>query len=290
MQRTIFFAVSLVLLATAPPEALRELPGLLNVHKASETVFLGSEPEGEEAFASLQKLGITTVVSVDGATPDVATAKQFGIRYIHIPIGYDGIPDDAAKALTRVAREIQSPVYVHCHHGKHRGPAAAAILCIAAGSLQNEQAIDLMKKAGTGKNYTGLWRDVKSFVPPGKDTALPELVAIAKVEPLVVAMARLNDSFENIKRCENANWKAPSTHPDLLPAAEARLVQEGFHEANRLPDVAYDEEFRTWLTEADELSEKLTEAIQAGDAMLASGHLKTLEQKCVQCHERYRNQ
>ena len=114
MQST-FTTVLTLFLIWAPPG---ELPGLHNVHQAATNVYLGSEPHGEEAFAELQKLGVTTIVSVDGAQPDVAAASKFGIRYVHIPIGYDGIGTDAAKSLTRVARDIESPIYVHCHHGK----------------------------------------------------------------------------------------------------------------------------------------------------------------------------
>ena len=133
----------------------KELPGLHNVHRATKIVYLGSEPHGEEAFISLKKLGVTTIVSVDGATPDVELAKKHGLRYIHIPTGYDGVDEVATKALTRVAWEIKTPLYVHCHHGKHRGPAAAAIVCLASGTLTHDQAIGLMKTAGTRQGLHG---------------------------------------------------------------------------------------------------------------------------------------
>lgn len=267
----------------------KELPGLHNVHRASSLVLLGGEPHGQEAFEQLQKLGIKTIVSVDGATPDVATAKKHGIRYVHIPIGYDAIPSDAALALTQVAREMNAPVYVHCHHGRHRGPAAAAVLCLSNGSISLEHALDLMKSAGTGKDYVGLWRDVKAFKPASNDASLPELVEIAKVESLTTAMASVGRAFDNVKLCGMSDWNTPADHPDLVPAAEARLVQEGLHESLRHCDTAASDEFRQWLSQSDDLAEQLCQAISARKSADATSAFRALEAKCVECHTKHRN-
>src|SRR5947209_839442 len=66
-----------------------EAPGLHNVFRLTDKLYSGSSPDGDEGFASLQRLGVKTVISVDGARPDVERAHQFGMRYIHLPIGYD---------------------------------------------------------------------------------------------------------------------------------------------------------------------------------------------------------
>lgn len=276
--------------APTPQENIpKELPGLHNVHRATKNVLLGSEPHGEEAFRELQKQGVKVIVSVDGATPEVQIAKKYGIRYVHIPIGYDAVPKEAALSLARVARDIDDPVYVHCHHGRHRGPAAAAVLCLSNNSLTHEQAVELMKSAGTGKDYIGLWRDVKAFEPPAKDAVLPELVEVAKVESLAAAMAKLDRAFDNVKLCAKSDWKAPADHPDLVPAAEVRLVKEGLHESLRHCTGDHPEEFRNWLKQSDELSEQLCTAIKDSDTTKASSLRKSLESKCVECHVKYRN-
>ncbi len=264
-------------------------PGLHNFWQATPGVFLGSEPEGEEAFASLQKLGITTLVSVDGATPDLVLAKKFGLRYLHIPFGYDGIPEHAAKSLSRVARDIHSPVYVHCHHGKHRGPAAAAIICLAAGSVSRDNALLFMTSAGTSKDYDGLWRDVRNFEPPHADTTLPEFVEVAKVESIAAAMAKLDRSFDHLKLSARVGWKPLTEHPDLIPAAEALLVQEGLRESARQLDKEYSEEFRVWLKESEQLAATLYDAVKAGEEVAASRLVKSLEQTCIRCHRKHRN-
>jgi protein tyrosine phosphatase (PTP) superfamily phosphohydrolase (DUF442 family) len=276
--------------ASATPEAVpRELPGLHNVHRATEIVFLGSEPQGEEAFISLKKLGITTIVSVDGATPDVELARQHGLRYIHIPTGYDGVDEVTAKTLTRVAREVKTPLYVHCHHGKHRGPAAAAIVCLASGTLTSDQALTLLKTAGTGKDYTGLWKDVKDFQPLPEHAELPPLLEIAPLESLPAAMARIDRNFDNLKLCKTAGWKTPTAHPDLNPVNEALLVQEALQECCRRLEPGRDLQLREWLQESGTMARALHQALKAHDFAAADPLLSSLGEKCVQCHVAFRN-
>jgi hypothetical protein len=43
-----------------------DVAGLHNVFRITPNLYSGSGPEGDEAFAALQKLGIKTVLSVDG--------------------------------------------------------------------------------------------------------------------------------------------------------------------------------------------------------------------------------
>ena len=69
-------------------------PGLHNVFPIGDKVFSGSSPEGRAGFESLHAMGIRTIISVDGAKPHVDLAREQGLRYVHIPIGYDGLPRD----------------------------------------------------------------------------------------------------------------------------------------------------------------------------------------------------
>ncbi len=138
---------------------------LPQARRIAADVYCGGEPSDEAAFARLRKLGVQTIVSVDGATPAVRLARQFGMRYVHIPIGYDGIPASAQRSLARVARELERPLYVHCHHGRHRGPAAAAVVCLAMGVMDKKQALRLLEVSGTSHDYDGLWRSVETCRP-----------------------------------------------------------------------------------------------------------------------------
>lgn len=267
-----------------------EPDGLHNVFQVSAQVYSGSEPQGREAFDSLVALGVKTIVSVDGARPQVALARERGLRYVHIPIGYDGVPERARLALTRVMRESEGPVYVHCHHGKHRGPAAAAIACRAAGQLDAAAAEGLLGRAGTSREYSGLYRDVREFVPPGAAEPLPALVEVAQVDSLVSGMADLGRHFDDLKLCRDAGWKTPAAHPDLVPRGVARLVQEVLHELGRTADLsAYPVDFRSLLQFSDETAERLYEAVAGSDPEVMEREFSQLEKSCRQCHAEWRN-
>jgi protein tyrosine phosphatase (PTP) superfamily phosphohydrolase (DUF442 family) len=263
--------------------------GIHNLMKLSKRLYSGSEPHGDEGFASLAKLGVTAVVSVDGAKPNIEAARKHGIRYIHIPIGYDGVPEDAALSLARVAKEIDGPVYVHCHHGKHRGPVAAAVACIAAGDSTNKDALGILERAGTSKDYKGLWRDVQNFVPPPAGANLPELVEVAQIDSFPAAMAQVDRAFDNLKLCRDAKWGVPPDHPDLVPEQEALLLFEGLHEAGRNEDDVYDPQFEKWLAHAEAAANNLRSDLRQKDLNAATDRLLLLEESCKQCHQKYRD-
>ncbi|MCX6878582.1 MAG: hypothetical protein NTW21_32925 [Verrucomicrobia bacterium] len=86
-----------------------------------------SQPVVPEDFVFLKDQGIKLIVSVDGAKPDVAAAKKLGMGSIHLPISYDGVPQETQAALSNVLKEDPGKIFIHCHHGKHRGPAAAML-------------------------------------------------------------------------------------------------------------------------------------------------------------------
>jgi protein tyrosine phosphatase (PTP) superfamily phosphohydrolase (DUF442 family) len=267
-----------------------EPPGLHNVFRVSAQVYSGSEPQGREAFDSLVAMGVNTIVSVDGARPQVDLARERGLRYVHIPIGYDGLPERARLALASVMRESDGPVYIHCHHGKHRGPAAAAVACRAAGQLDAAAAEELLRLAGTSRDYHGLYRDVREFVPPAPDQPLPELVEVAQVDSLVSGMAELGRYFDELKLCREARWEIPAEHPDLVPRGIARLVQEGLHELGRTADLsAYTGEFRSLLQASDETAERLCQALAGSDLEVMEREFSKLEKSCGQCHAEWRD-
>lgn len=262
---------------------------LHNVMRVSERIYSGGEPHGEEAFESLASKGVKTVVSVDGAHPDIQSARKHGLRYVHIPIGYDGIPDRAGAALARLVREVDGPFYIHCHHGRHRGPAAAAVACIASGAIRAQDALKILEKAGTSKNYQGLWRDVEKYQPPAPGAALPELVETAKVDSLAAAMAKIDRAYDSLELCRDAKWSAPENHPDLVPALQAFVVREGLQESEQHSSKGFDQRFARWLIEAEKAADSLGQSVLGGDPSRADRHFATLTKLCHKCHADYRD-
>jgi len=274
----------------APTRLPVDPPGLHNVVQLGKRLFSGSEPDGAEGFASIAKLGVRTIVSVDGARPNVDFARREGMRYVHIPFGYDGVTPQAGLALARLVRETEDPIYIHCHHGRHRGPAAAAIAWIALGKASQSDALEVLETAGTGKEYAGLWRDVGNYACPSSETELPGLLETAPVESLAAGMANIDRHWDDLKRCRDAQWQAPKEHPDLSPAQESLQLREAFYEVGRiLPADRFDKAFRARLQEAESFAAQIETALARFDHETAHAALANLERCCKQCHEAYRN-
>lgn len=100
----------------APPKvepSESRIAGCENVYRVSAKMISGSEPHGGEAFRALAAAGVRTIISVDGAKPEADLAEKFGIRYVHLPIGYDGVPETRAFELARALRDLDPLIYIH---------------------------------------------------------------------------------------------------------------------------------------------------------------------------------
>lgn len=273
-----------------PSPAAADYPHLNNLLRVSPTIYTGGQPTRNAAFAELARLGVRTVVSVDGAIPDVEAARNAGLRYVHIPIGYDGVSQSAGQSLTRLVRDAEGPFYIHCHHGQHRGPAAAAIACIAAQQLTGPRALAILDAAGTSKDYGGLWRDVAAFTPPAENQPLPPLVETAPLDTLAAGMAKADRAFENLRSLSARNWQDQEEHPDVTAVQEAILLREAFHEMVRRLQEAndHDPRFSDWMADAEAGAKLLETRIAAGNSAGAEGALTRLKDQCARCHDRYR--
>lgn len=280
----------------APPTnsaKLVEIPGIQNAFHVSDQIYSGSQPEGDAAFAALAKLGIHTLISVDGSKPDVARAHKFGLHYVHLPYGYDGVPANRVAELARIAASTNGPFFVHCHHGKHRGPSAVAVMCLAQGLMTRDTALAWMHQAGTAPDYPGLFRAASEFTMP----TVAQLAAVAappEVAPttsLVDAMVTLDSYCDTLKQCQTAGWKSPRGQPDVTPAHQVTLVWEQLREIARLGEVAHKPAaFRSKLA----TSEKLASILRASLAQSASpefldANFKNFTLNCAACHKDYRN-
>jgi hypothetical protein len=276
-----------------------QAPGLHNVYRISEKLYSGSSPEGEVGFRSLQQLGVKTVLSVDGGRPDVALARRFGLRYVHLPIGYDGVPREQALRIAREVRDLPGPVYLHCHHGRHRGPAAAAVahLCLDE-KCGVAAAVAEVRRAGTDPRYQGLYAAPGQLRRPTRqelDQVPANFAEVAEVAALAQAMVALDGHWERLKQVRAAGWKAPPEHPDVDPPHEALQLLEQYREARRLLQAqARPAEFRRWLAEAEEGAKELEAALRdrakkPADGSAAEKAFRRAERACTRCHARYRD-
>jgi len=275
-------------------------PGIENAFRLSPRLYSGGEPQGEGAFKALKALGVKTIISVDGARPDVETARKFGIRYVHLPVGYHGVPREQAVRLVQVTKTLPSPVFIHCHHGKHRGPTAAAVCGIATEGWSKEEAVKWMKQAGTSPDYRGLFASVNSFAVPSPEElnrVVANLPEQAKVPALVEAMVLIDKRWDHLKAIREAGFKVPTNEPDLDPPHEALQLAEHFRELLRLDETtARGEDFVRKMEAAERSAKAVKDALKrvteddsyptrrrAEEAFVATG------KSCTGCHARHRD-
>jgi protein tyrosine phosphatase (PTP) superfamily phosphohydrolase (DUF442 family) len=271
-----------------------EISGVHNAFRATRRIYSGAQPEGEEAFAAIAKLGVKTIVSVDGSKPDVEAARKQGLRYVHLPIGYDGVSTHRVAELAKLTGEMSGPFFVHCHHGKHRGPAAVAVMCQASEGWTADQAVTWLREAGTGADYPGLYRAARQFSKPtpAQLAAIRELPEVSRTSSLVDAMVAIDGHFEHLKQSQKAGWKTPPGHADISPPHEATLLWEQFKEMARNEDTARrSNDYQARLAEAEKIADSLRELLRksAAGAEIDSA-FRQAGQNCAACHKKYRNE
>lgn len=286
---------------TLPPNVTAlEAPGLHNLFAVGTNVFSGSTPENDAAFAALAKLGVKTIVSVDGARPDVEMARKHGLRYVHLPHGYDGISTNLQLQLAKAGETLPGPFYVHCHHGKHRGPTAVAVMCMANGGWTASQVESWMHAAGTASNYAGLFETIRRFQKPAP-AQLEKIAAnfpeTAQVSGLVDSMVKIDERWEHLQAVRQAGYAAPKNHPDLKPANEAVILWELYREAQRLAEstehgIDFVARLKAAETEAKE-AERLLRAFASAPGAETRAQLDkifdAMKQSCAACHKQYRD-
>lgn len=288
------------------PPVIRKLSAkqLPNAIEVPGGLISGGLPESEQAFQELKQLGVKTIISVDGVKPDVQMAQRYGMRYVHIPHGYDGISESTLRKLTKAVSELPGPIYIHCHHGKHRSPTAAAAVCIALGSMEPDQALRILEFAGTNPSYKGLFQTVRSAkrIEPNELAKLQvDFPSVCDVSPLVDSMVALDDTFSKLNKWAQAGWKSkpdPST-PSMDAAHEAVLLREHFEEMQRLEELSkYPVEFARILKESEQAAVFIESMLNpiSGEIRLKPIHRKaldvnwtTIRSNCTSCHQQFRD-
>lgn len=272
----------------------RNLPNAIWVHP---TVMSGGLPVGKSAFEELARLGIKTVVSVDGIKPDVDGAASAGLRYVHLPHGYDGISEERLMHIARAVRDLPGPIYIHCHHGRHRSPAASAAACISLGRISPAQGAELLRLAGTNPGFRGLLRAVERAAPitdDRLDQLQVDFVPCSDLPPIVDTMVEIDAIMERLKDFRDHGWE-PSCR--IEAASEALMLKEHYIELQRSESGNSRERgFVELLEEGGRLAEHLESILQrdvsvssAENTVVADRIIKQLINNCSDCHGRYRD-
>lgn len=302
LSTTAYQAAAVIELPTVAPE---ERPGLHHVYRLSDQIISGAEPVGVEAFEELRAMGVRTVLSVDGKVPDHETAAQYGLRYVHVPIQYSGIDEDELSKISKTFRELDGPFYVHCFHGKHRGPAAAAVGRVVLDGVPRDQAIAEMRQwCSTSSKYEGLYRTIATADIPS--TASTKQFAFdfesahqfSGIRSGMIAMPRTWDRLKELKR---ADWQIDPEHPDVVPLQEATQLHQIYADLAGLDEMkAHADDFRGWMEQGVQGSERLMRALSscsqdedsfaAGDWRAeALAAYELIADSCSSCHAVYRD-
>ncbi len=285
---------------TLPERAPEEPEGLHNVYALSDDIISGGEPHDRDALAAIAAMGVKTILSVDGKAPDAEGAEALGMRYVHVPIQYKGLTRDEILKIAKTFTEAEGPFYVHCFHGKHRGPAAAAVGRLVLDGAPREQAIAEMRQwCGTSKTYEGLYRTVATAAMPGDDELDDfdwELESQQAFDGVRDLMIRISRHWDNVEGMAKRDWQVNPDHPDVDPANEAAVLRGLFEQMAELPEVgAAADDYRGWVRDSVERSAALREAYlgrrQAGgeDAGASTEAFSELKASCTACHDAYRN-
>jgi protein tyrosine phosphatase (PTP) superfamily phosphohydrolase (DUF442 family) len=278
---------------------------LPNAYRLHANVITGGQPDGDAAFGELTALGVKTVISVDGAAPEVALAKAHGLQYVHLPHGYDGVPAERGLQLAKAVRDLPGPVYIHCHHGKHRSPAASAVACVATGLLAPDDALTVLETAGTSPNYRGLYNSVREArrVDDKQLDDLPkDFPEQAELPPLAEAMVAIEHLHDRLKALAKNDWRPSKEWADFDPAHEALLLKEQFEELLRTDDAKQQPApFGALLAESESTAAELEASLRlpAGESLVgeertahfvrASAALEQLTKRCAACHQQFRD-
>jgi protein tyrosine/serine phosphatase len=137
-------------------------PGLPNLHKVSEALYRGAQPD-DEGWAELKQMGIRTVVNLRSFHSSRSEAAAAGLGYDSLYVKAWHPEDKEIVAFLGIVTDPErTPVFVHCQHGADRTGTLCAIYRMAVQGWTAEEAIEEMTKGGFG--FHGVWSNLLDYV------------------------------------------------------------------------------------------------------------------------------
>jgi len=144
-----------------------EKPGLPNLHKVSDALYRGAQPE-PQGFAELAKMGVKTVVNLRKLHSDEDEIEEAGLakdtfNYVEIPLHAWAAGDEHIVAFLKVMADPKNhPVFVHCQHGADRTGTMSAIYRVAFQGWSKQEALDEMQNGGFG--FHSVWANLIDYL------------------------------------------------------------------------------------------------------------------------------
>ena len=144
-----------------------EAEGLSNLHKVSEEFYRSAQPESG-GFASAEKLGIKTIISIRQSDNDTKLAQKepTSIKLIHIPLKASSVTEEDVGRVMNAIYKAEKPVLVHCRYGADRTGLITAYYRIIFENWDREDARIELYYGGYGHHY--MYNNIPSLVLNGK--------------------------------------------------------------------------------------------------------------------------
>ena len=184
---------------------------------------------------------------------------------------------------------LEKPIFVHCHHGKHRGPSAAALLAMMSGACGKGDAMTILQLCGTNQKYSGLWDSVRNYEAPTQRILLPSLNSRENIDPATASMVRLGEVMDNLSVLQKAGGKVDSGLSVGEVTELTVLLHEELREFKRLASSDRPAEFSRYLDDILKSSKILVKVLDVRDVDRVSILMKDIRQNCSSCHQKFRN-
>ena len=242
-------------------------------------LMVGPRPSPEQ-IAELSALGIQKVISVDALPPESSLWGK-SIRVRHLPLGYRDLPQTLQLRLARELATDPVKTYVHCHHGKHRGPAAALAALRTLDQFDQAEAMVWLDRCGV--EYQGLRDAVQNAKPESieKIQAATPLEKVAATRSLSRLMAEIDQVWDHLKK---------------VPSPEDPVARTQKEDASQLVDLfrlssesagPVDPAYPRQMREAIDLATELETQLQLGQD--AAQIRAALRASCRACHKAFRD-
>ena len=240
---------------------------------------VGPRPSPEQ-IAELSALGVQKVISVDALPPESSLWGK-SIRVRHLPLGYRDLPQTLQLRLARELATDPVKTYVHCHHGKHRGPAAALAALRTLDQFDQAEAMVWLDRCGV--EYQGLRDAVQNAKPESieKIQAATPLEEVAATRSLSRLMAEIDQVWDHLKK---------------VPSPEDPVARTQKEDASQLVDLfrlssesagPVDPAYPRQMREAIDLATELETQLQLGQD--AAQIRAALRASCRACHKAFRD-
>ena len=250
-----------------------------NFQQLTPNLMVGPRPSPEQ-IEELSALGIQKVISVDALPPESSLWKK-SIRVRHMPLGYRDLPKTLQLRLARELAADPVKTYVHCHHGKHRGPAAALAALRTLNQIDQAEAMVWLDRCGV--EYQGLRDAVQDAQPESSDEiqAAKPLEEVAATRSLSRLMAEIDQVWDRLEK---------------VPLPKDPIARTQKEDASQLVDLfrlssesagPVEPAYRKQMRQAIDLATELETQLQLGQD--AAQMRATLRASCRACHRAFRD-